>query len=133
MMVFIAIHGKTKCVCVCVWLHMSLTFVQVQVGFGLVTEALAASVPSSTDRRASWRDVTASSGHPRRGAGKSDGERKREATKRKKGRKSMFDIKPSSHTLREHIRLLQVSSTFCWDKSSLQLLNLNRRVSLHQN
>lgn len=57
------------------------------VGFGLVTEALAASVSSSTDR-ASWRDVTASSGHPRGGAGKSDGEREeREREKRKEGRK----------------------------------------------
>lgn len=56
------------------------------VGFGLVTEALAASVSSSTDR-ASWRDVTAGSGHPRGEAGKSDGERQKEREKRKEGRK----------------------------------------------
>lgn len=52
------------------------TFVQVRVAFGLVIEALAASVPSSTNR-ASWSDVTASSGHPRCGAGKSNEEGKK--------------------------------------------------------
>lgn len=51
-----------------------------RVGFGLVTEALAASVSRSTDR-ASWRDVTAGSGHPRGGAGKSDGEREEKGRK----------------------------------------------------
>lgn len=76
-------HARPKLsmsVCAC-----TPTFVQVRVAFGLVTEALAASVPSSTDR-ASWRDVTAGSGHPRRGAGKSDGEREREQ-KGSKGKK----------------------------------------------
>lgn len=52
---------------------MKPTFVQVRVGFGLVAEALAASVPGSTDR-ASGRDVTAGSGHPRCRARKSDGQ-----------------------------------------------------------
>lgn len=71
------------------WLHIIMsvsvfllvfmrpTFVQVWAGFGLVTEALAASVSSSTGR-ASWRDVTASSGHPRCGPGKSVRERDQE-------------------------------------------------------
>lgn len=63
--------------CLCVRVFVWPTFAQVWVGFGLVTEALAASVSSSTDW-ASWRDVTAGSGHPRWGAGKSDGERERE-------------------------------------------------------
>lgn len=53
---------------------MSRVCTFVQVGFGLVTEALAAAVPSRTDR-ASWRDVTAGSGHPRRRTRKSGGER----------------------------------------------------------
>lgn len=63
--------------CVCVCAETMPTFVQVRGAFGLVTEALAASVPSSSSStdRASRRDVTAGSGHPRRGAGKSDGGR----------------------------------------------------------
>lgn len=54
--------------------HVPCASTFVQVGFGLVTEALAAAVSSSTDR-ASWRDVTAGSGHPRRRTGKSGGEK----------------------------------------------------------
>lgn len=66
------------------WLYMRPTFVQVRAGFGLVTEALAASVPGSTNR-ASGRDVTAGGGHPRCGAGKSDGrETERERERREK-------------------------------------------------
>lgn len=63
------------CQCLWLWMYTRPTFVQVRVGFGLVIEALATSVPSSTDR-ASWSDVTAGSGHPRCGAGKSDEDRK---------------------------------------------------------
>lgn len=67
----------------CVIIAELPTFVYVWAGFGLVTEALAASIPSSADW-ASRRDVTASSGYPRWGARKSDGGEERGGQNRKR-------------------------------------------------
>lgn len=68
-------------------LQMTSTFVQVWTGFGLVTEALTASVATSTDH-GSWRDVTASSGNPGCGPRKSDGEREIEKKKDRKNKQA---------------------------------------------